>query len=289
MILHKSENLLNLAAIKELPEAIIKGLFIRFNGVAAAGVTVTVAQLGQVRVNYRGADIINVPFSFIQNFDNLHFGTVEFASAVGAAFTASGYVPFHAYWDNQNGLANRLEDKGFIELRFPALTAAVIASGTVEIYYVPATGIAGYIPMLMQQNIQAGGAGQVVDRLQQFNISEVYFDFNAAITNILIYKDGKSMVSATQAVLQAKSNMDNQVETAITLIEVDLNPNKILTNALGNLLELNLTATGATTYNTYYMAVVFSESQRGFANVSFTPAPTSSNLVRTAVVTPAQA
>lgn len=273
MILYKSENLLNLSTTKDLPEDLIQGLFIRYSGTAAAAVTVTLANLGTVRVNYRGSDIVNVPVTFLNGMNNLHWGTAEFTSAVGAAFAGSVYVPFHAPWDYGNGLANRLSDRGFVELRFPALTAAVIASGTVEIYYVQARTVANYVPLWIQQNVQVGGAGTVVDRIQSFNISSLYFDFNAIITgSVLVFRDGQQVINSNQAVLQAKSNFDNRVETAITLVQVDLNPNDILANALSNNIEVNFGASGAGTIGLYYLAILFQGAAPGSSSTSFTPA-----------------
>lgn len=271
MILHKTENLLNLSLNKELPEDVIKGLFIRFSGVNAAGVTSTIAQLGSVRVNFRGTDIWNAPVSFVSNFNNLHWGVAEYASAIGGAFVCSIYVPFHVPWDDQNGLVNRISDKGTLQMLFPALTAAVIASGTVEVYYIPARSAATYIPIYMNQNIQIGGAGQVVDRLQSFNISSIYVVTNALVTNVMVFRDGKNIINSNQNTLLAKSNFDNRVETAIATYQLDLNPNKILSNSLSNNLEVQLTATGATALETYYLAILFNNAPQGVVSQEFTP------------------
>jgi hypothetical protein len=269
MILHRSENLSNLSTTKDLPEDIIRGLFVRYTGVAAGGVTVTLANCGQVRVNYRGSDIVNAPVAFLSTMNNLHWGVAEATSALGGAFAFSVYVPFHAPWDEQNGLVNRLADRGFVNLSFPAMTAAVIASGTVFIYYVKAKTVASYVPLWIQQNVQAGGAGIVVDRMQSFNISSLYVDFNAILTgSVLVYRDGECVVNSDQATLEAKSNFDNRVETALTAFQIDLNPNKLLENALANNIEVNFGVSGAGTLGVYYLAILYQQQAPGMVEVS---------------------
>jgi hypothetical protein len=78
-----------------------------------------------------------------------------------------------------------------------------------------------------------------------------------------VFKDGKSIINANQAVLKAKSNFDNRVETATTLIQIDLNPNQILSNALSNNLEINVLSGAATAIETYYLAVLFNTQMKG--------------------------
>lgn len=258
----KTENLLNLATQVALPNAIIKGLFIRFSGTAAAGVTVTEAQLGSSRVNYRGQDIVNTDLAGLGLFNNLTEGTHEFASAIGAAFTGSYYVRFTMPWDENNGLINTDADRGTVYVSFPALTAAVIASGTVEIYYEEANTVATYVPIFVNQNLQAGGAGQLTDRFRQFNISSVYVISNAIITgSIIVNKDGQNVINASQAALLGLSNLKNRVETAITLYQLDLNPNQLLGNALSNNVDIVLSAvSGAGTIVCYVLGVLFQQS-----------------------------
>jgi hypothetical protein len=211
-----------------------------------------------VRVNYRGTDIVNAPVSFFNLMNNMHWGVAEASSTVSAAFAFSIYVPFHVPWEQTNGLVSRKEDKGFFELTFPLLTSAVIDSGTVEVYYIVARGVASYVPLWIQQNIQVGGASVATDKIQQYNISSLYIVENAHITGqVLVFRDGMSVINASQAVLKAKSNFDNRIETAIALIQVDLNPNNILSNALSQQIELNAGMDAATAIELYYLALLF--------------------------------
>lgn len=260
MNLFNSTAILNQAAIENLPEGMLKGLWVRFTGTNLGGQAVTLANLGVLKVQWRAKDIINVPVSFISAFNNLHYGVAKFASAVGGAFEILIYVPFHVYWNQDNGLKVVKGDGAFVDIRTQAL-AAIVATGLIEVYYERSTSTAKYIPMLIQQNIQVGGAGQVPETVKGFNISSLYFTENASITNINLHKDGTKYVSSNQQVLGDASSLRNRLETDITTFEIDLNPDKVIANAMVNVVDLELTATGATAYEMFYMAILFLTQQ----------------------------
>lgn len=268
MILHKSESLLSLSTIKEMPERNVLGLYIRYSGTNAATRDMTLAKLGRIRVNLKGTDIINTTISFFSQLNNHHWGVAEFTNATGGAFAASVYVPFHAPFDHYNGVPFMKEDGGFFELTFPSLTATEIVGGNVEIYYIVAQTVSKYIPLWLQQDMQAGGAGTLVERVQSFNISSLYITDNANISNILVYKDNRVVINANQNTLRSYSHFRNRVESSsgLTMFEIDLNPNDTPVNALSQLLELNIITTGATTVNNTYLAFLFSQqlSQNSF-------------------------
>jgi hypothetical protein len=268
----KSDSTLNLATQVALPSTIIKGLFIRFAGTNAAGQTATEANLGSIRVNYRGQDIVNADIAFFGLLNNLTKGVHEFSSAIGGDVVASYYIPFNVPWDEQNGLINTEADRGTVYLQFPALIAALVATGSVEIYVIEAKTVATYVPVWLNQNLQAGGAGQLTDRFRQFNISSVYYVENAAITGqVIVNKDGQNVINASQAVLKANSNLINNVETAVTLIQIDLNPNHILGNALANNVDVVIGVNAGTTIVAYVLAILYQQAATGGQVTTFSP------------------
>lgn len=269
----KSESTLNLSTQVALPSQIIKGLFIRFAGTNATGATAAEADFGSIRVNYRGQDIVNADLAFFGQLNNLDGGTHEFSSTVSAAVVGSYYIPFNVPWDEQNGLINTDADRGTVYLQFPALIAALVATGQVEIYVIEARTIATYVPVWLNQNLQAGGAGNLTDRFRQFNISSIYYVENGIITgNIVVNKDGQNVINASQAVLKANSNLINQLETATTLIQIDLNPNQILGNALANNVDVVLGVNGAGTIACYILGILYQQAAAGSGIISTSPA-----------------
>lgn len=222
-----TDQVLNLTTYKELPNGTLKHLFIRWAGTNQAGQAVTLAQLGQVRVNYRGTDIVNESVAFFSLWDNLNYGVAEFVSNVGGTFAASIKIPFHAVWDEKVGLFNDPNYGAYVELR-NVTTAVVIATGTVQISFEEAQANASYLTYYLQENLAVGGAGQQTQDFTGIDISSLYLETNAQLTNVFVAKDTVNKVSSDQNTLLADSNMTNRVETAIALYEVPMNPYKYI-------------------------------------------------------------
>lgn len=240
-----SDQILNNISYRELPNGTIKDLVIRWSGTNQAAVAVTLAQLGLVRVNTRGTDIVNESVGFFSLFDNAKYGVAEFSSVVGGAFAATILIPFHAPWDDLVGLFNDDSFAGYVELR-NTVTVATIVSGTVAVSYVEGNAIASYLTYFLQQNLQVGGASQATQTFTGIDISSLFIEANVNLTNVFVQKDSVNRISSDQATLLAYSNLINRIETAITMLEVDLNPYRYIP-AGGKETVLVATLTAATT------------------------------------------
>lgn len=240
-----AEQILNQTMYKELNYGTMRGLLVRYTGTNASGVAVTLAQLGQVRVNFRGNDNVNDTVSFFASMNNLYYGVAEFSSTTSGAYAATIWIPFSAPWDEKNGMFNSKGIAGFIQTN-NALTTAVVANGVIEVYYLEAEAIANYATFWLQQNVQVGGAGQAKQTLTGFDVSSLLLEENAQITLIQVNKDERNLMSSTQAVEKAASNLMNRVETAITLIELNINPYKYIP-AGGRQVTIQLQMGAATT------------------------------------------
>lgn len=218
-----SDQVLNNQLQRDLPHGTIKDLVIRWTGTNQAGQAVTLAQLGQVRVNYRGTDVVNETVNFFSLFNNLKYGVAEFSSIVAGAYAVSIVIPFHAPWDNTVGLFNNANYAGFVELR-NTVTIVTVTGGVVQISYVEANAMAPYLTYFIQQNLAVGGAGQQTQDFSGTDISSLFIENNVNLTNVFIQKDQLSRITSDEATLLSYSNFLNRVETAIALLEVNLNP-----------------------------------------------------------------
>jgi hypothetical protein len=263
MYLHRSAAISDLSLTAPLPEGGVKGLFVRFSGTNAAGVAATLADLGNVRVNLKGTDIDNATFNYFSLYNNLKWGVAEFTSVVAGTLAASIYIPFHQPDDNSNCLIVANQNDGYIQLQFPALVAALVASGTVEVYVIPSRGSNSYLSLHLQQNIQAGGAGSTKQSLTSFNIANVYVVDNVIATQYLVTRDGIQSVNASRTALLAKSNLDNRVETAILFFEIPLNPSALLANTYANRVDVQVTTTAAVNLGLVYNSILFSQAFQG--------------------------
>lgn len=245
MKLFKSQSLLDASSFADIPRGTVKSLVVRFAGTSQAGKTMTLALLGRLRVNFRTTDIDNLTVSLMSKYNNLKMGVAEFSAAAGGAFAATIVIPFHAPWDDTNGMYFGEKD-GYIELSFPGVTITEIVSGTVSIHTVEAPRIANYIQTLLQRNIQIGGAGTASQELEMSNISSLYVIEDAVnVSSYLVTADASEKINGSQAVLKAYSNMKNRVETAIDLIELDLNPYDEVSKLLNRQVKVQVIATAA--------------------------------------------
>jgi len=258
MRLFKTQNLLDLSCFADIPRGTTKELVIRFAGVSAAGKTMTLAKLGRLRLNYLSTDTHNLSQSLLSRYNNLKMGVAEFSAAVGAAFSATLVVPFHAPWDDYNGQYFG-EKEAFIQLDFPALDAVEITSGTVSLHTVEAPSLAQYVLLLLQRNVQVGGAGTVSQELEMSNISSLYISEDAAVTNWLVTADKSEKINASQAALKGYSNERNRVETAVDLIELDLNPFNEVKRLLNREVKVQANCTGAVNIDLVAESFAFSD------------------------------
>jgi hypothetical protein len=258
MKLFYSKDVLSGAGYENIPAGINRFVMVRFTGVNKAGQTLTRADLGRVIVNkavgggnQASSDKINSSVLLMSYLGDLKGGVAEFTSAVGAAFTCSIFLPFYAWWDLTRGMFFA-DKQGSISLDFPVLASGgtVVASGTVECFYVEGQGVATYDTYHIQRNIQAGGAGSVPQEVGFRNISSLYFYDDALVTRYFVDTDrGPVFKSVSRGALRAESNWLNQVETATDLMEARLNPYHDITNNLNSVTNVLIDATAAVNLN----------------------------------------
>lgn len=244
MKLIHTENLLNQSAFKKLPRGTVKELFVRFAGVAQGGKTVALTDLGTFRVNVRGTDRHNGTFRRFNSLTNLKMGVAEASSTPGGSFSFAAVIPFHAWWDDRSGEYFGI-DEAFFEARFPNFDSTLIVSGTVSVYVIEAPQVSTYTMSILQRNIQAGGAGQVAQVLEIPSVSSIYIGENANLNTIQVTTDQLDRGSMTQADAKSYSNSINRVETAIDLIEINLNPYNEIRSNLNKEVKLILNTTSA--------------------------------------------
>jgi hypothetical protein len=183
--------------------------------------------------------------NFFSLFNNMKNGVAEFSSIVGGAFAVAIVIPFHAPWDSSVGLFNNANYAGYVELRNTVTVVTIVAGGVVQISYVEANASAPYLTYFIQQNLAVGGAGQQTQDFSGTDISSLFIETNVNLTNVFIQKDQVSRITSDQATLLSYSNYINRLETAIALLEVNLNPYQYIP-AGGRVAQLNATFGAAT-------------------------------------------
>lgn len=242
MQLIKSANFLDGQVLFYLPEGNYAGLFVRLAGTNQAAQTLALTQLGTLRINHEGVEIVNSrPSNFI-SLTNLYSGTPESASAVGAAFTYSFNVPFRTKNDQTNILPVQVNKTQFALQGLAGV--ATVLSGTVEIYaYFSDEGQAKYVPLWKEKNMIFPAAATLQNDFSDPFIEQLYCVSDAAISTMQILRDGKAIVDGTFAAIDAASDANNRVETGITFVEL-LAPKTPFLQGV-NQTAMRVTATGA--------------------------------------------
>lgn len=240
--------------ISYLPQGRYAGLMIRFAGTNQAAQTLANTELGRLRLIHQGQEIVNMEPVDLINLSNLYGGTPENASAVGAAYTFSMIVPFRTKHDLLNVLSIKPQETQII---IDGFNTAKVASGTIEVYAILAEGVERYVPILKQNNI--GGFSAAMTQQYPFpvpNIEQLYVRTDANLSRAKVLRDGQPVVDGTFAALDAASDLMNQVETGITLVELVAPRSEAFQNVQQTVLEG--VATAALTSNTlfsFYLAI----------------------------------
>lgn len=238
---------------------------IRFAGTAQAGQTVTLADLGTIVFNWDGDDKVNAPFSFLSQAGNLYGGVVESVSNIGGTFAFSVIIPA-GLWNDKNNCYYFEEgkDTAYWKLNFPAMIPALVATGSVSIYALPAIGgVQNYIHKITTQTVISAGAGQVPGKINVPNIVTLYLDNpTALIDNSSILIDGKLRVSGDIVSELSYSNFIHNVETPSTLLAWEFMVNSNLRNAVNKQTEYTYNFTGVGNLGQYTSSIEFTPDKQ---------------------------
>jgi hypothetical protein len=251
---------------------------------AAAGVTITRAQLGNIKFNWQGSDVFNVDAELLSLLGNVYGGISEFTAVAGGATRCSIFIPCGAYWDSQNIYDIHDNDRVYFELTFPLLTAAVIDSGFVKVYGKNKVGVMNYLFNIMPRPVVSSGAAVLSDTYEINNVISIYMKNPAAlVSDIQIDKNNQTIYNAPTTEIQAYSDWIHQLETTNTTLALEFAESKDIREALGSTVRYQMTFTGAGTLAQYFAFVEFTPEK---ANASALRARRALGVVTTPSTTP---
>lgn len=223
MELLKQENILNGFVTLELRAGVYRGLFIRAAGTNNGGQTELVTDLGKIKLQHQNfGERVNTTFQFWSDRTNLLGGTAEAGSVAGAAFAFSAIVSFRRRYDKSNVLVVSKDQKTtFTWDSLAATLATKVASGTLEIYALyDEGGSPRYIPNVKTQQITAAAAMTLKENVPFPFVEELWGVDDAQLDRVTILRDGMVKIDGKWAALKGLSNAQNNVETAVTLVEM---------------------------------------------------------------------
>ena len=238
-----------------LPKGQYGKIIIEYDLDAAAGVTITKAQLGNVKLAWNGEDVINIDAEALSGMNNLYGGVAKFAAAAGGATRCMIVIPCGMWWDRKHVYDVGANDDVNINLSFSAIAAAAVSdSGDVRVYGKLQTGQMDYLHRIVQRNVTFSGAGTLADTYPISNISQVYLKDPATllVTQIQIQKDDETIVDAETDIVNEYSDFIHQVETTSTMVAIELAESGSIGEALGGQVSYKYTVSGATTVEQYF-------------------------------------
>jgi hypothetical protein len=263
---------------------------------AAAGVTLTRANMGNIILNWNGQDVVNIDAEILNLLNNVYGGVSEFSAVAGGAHRFTAYIPCGQWFDSQNIYDVGDNDKVSVKLDFPDLAlAANVDSGQINIYAKNRVGVMNYLHNIISRNIPASGASTLADSYPLNNVSQMYLKNPAALlTNVQIVKDGLTLVDAPPATLIAYSDFSHLLETTNTTLALDFIESKDIRESLGSTINYKYTFSGAGTLEQYFSFIEFTPTKaiesrdvarnligrKRLETVGFTPQPPTSNKVK---------
>ena len=260
MKLLKQENLSNLQLNYNLARGQYGLFLIRFSGINNGAATVSLAELGNIILNWNGKDIVNVDAEVLTMLANIYGGFIENTpGGVGTAFAYSFIVPTSAWFDPKNIYDVSDSDKVLFKFDFPNIMTGA-ASGSVSISGLHQSGIMSYFHKILSRTVVSGGAGIITDTIVQSNIINLYIKNPAAlVSDIQLLVDNNVRVDSTIPVELAYSNWVHLLEATNTFLAEEFAPSKDVREAISNILTYKYTFTGAGNLEQYYSAIEFSQ------------------------------
>lgn len=219
-------------------------LMVRVTGLTAAGAAPTLANFGLLTGTIDGRPFYSVPLSVTQSINSMDLGLVE--SAIGAAGgnpIALSAVILASRAGDGNVFDFAESDNVQIGLDLSGISAANVASGTVQLFAIPQEGVQMYLPKMFAQVPNLAASSTDIIRLQYENISHLYVITTTNVASLMIQKDRKVFLDSAMADIQAFSNMDTRTEAAFTAgFVVNFHRSGSLSESLSDDLQVSITA-----------------------------------------------
>lgn len=202
----------NSTNVIQVPAGRYSALFLRLTGTTDTGQTLSNADVGTIRFNRYGAQVVNATWDHLAKMSNLFGGFIEATFPTAGATATSIVVPFSvpgAGLPNTAFIASDTECNLYLDAlstlstRFGANAISLSVYG-IEEALVPET----YQLVIAPANQTAGGAGSFVLQVPGRNTALlVAEDSSSVVTSIFLTVDGRVIVpNVSDAVLLAVTN-----------------------------------------------------------------------------------
>lgn len=258
MKLLNAVSMANLSHTFFLPKGSWGGFMLVYVGTNPA-VAKTRDDLGNIQLNWNNTPVINVDAELLSYLGDMKGGVSTFTSVNGGALNAVIHIPCGMYGDKNNSYVFTEKDRVYFKLDFASLNDVV--GGVIYIYGIPKAGIQNYLYSINSRYVVAGGASVIADTHPVINVSQVFLKNYGSVTQMKIEKDKQLLFDGLTGAIQSLSDYNNEIESAGTVVELDMNPSRDAREAIANEVSWNYTFSGASTLEQYFAQLIFTPSE----------------------------
>jgi len=239
----------------DIPKGKYAGLLIRIFGTTNTGQTLALSDIGQLRVNRHGKEVISESFDFFHCYDDLKGGFLPTVTG-GAAAAEDVFclIPF-ALPELPNVMNVLTNEEADLRLDFDTATMNTRFGAnpcTYQVYGYMTPDIDEHYQLLIrEQDVQATGAGRLSDALNGSNLAALYLiDDSDVIDSYSLAVDGSIVVdNIDDDVERAVTSFENSVEAANRMAEVNLVRTGNFANAINGVAKIELVFNAGGTVN----------------------------------------
>jgi len=240
----------------DIPEGRHEHLLLRTKGTSDTGQTGAITNLGRVRVNLNGTDIISSEYENLHKWTNGKYGLPENVSAEAGACSFTSLIPF-SNRDVPNGLDIDEEDICAFHLTRDTAIATTYTELTYELLVRETMAPQAYIMMFYDLTRTHGGAGPDVFDIKHENVGLVGID-STVLDRIMVTQDGKIKFNGEYDSLLYAADIFNEIEAAtIEAVLLDMSPGDDPLENLASKIGIQLQANAEGTTSIWYVAYEF--------------------------------
>jgi hypothetical protein len=252
-----------------LAKGCYKSIVVNVVGTNAGGATLAVGNVGRLRITRKDGFDINIGLDSLLNLNQAE-GFGFFNSAIGGAITMQTRYSFALLGDKTNVMKALDSSEVQVQVQISPAAAASVAAWTVEIAAVESKGVEKYLPAWIEYSQTLGAANaRISPTIQDTNVNKLFIANGALLTNVIVEKDGNTLVNDDQLALRGETAFDYKLAALPAYILLDLNKVQSLGEIVSNKLQMYLTSAGVAGLVMYYQKVIFNAQRTQSSRVSF--------------------
>ncbi|MBD3196327.1 MAG: hypothetical protein GF317_14810 [Candidatus Lokiarchaeota archaeon] len=251
-----------------VPPGTYSHFYFRFDADASAAETIT-RDIGRIRLNLNGKEIVNLDFDLLQFINDLEGGYPEAVQNEGGVCSYTALLPAF-YKDMENVFYVGEDDRLVIYFNYNSTQIDKIEQDdSFQIGGIHSRGQQTYWRTMFQEipNLINGTSPETFEAVE--NLVSLYYN-NSNITRILMEVDGEVIVNAEAETIQSISNILNQKEASYSSIyKIDLTQGNSIGKLLSDEIKITFTTSDTDTPDLVFNGIMFDDRRLTKSRNSF--------------------